>query len=150
MMRTLSICVKICWPMWNIRTFRKIKKSLVVLNTPILKRWSGSITSLMVSGHQCRFVVAESVNIWLLPAQYLHFGDGIEIRGTDERRYTSAVEIRDYDSDTEPGQINILMEAPFEFVLTQTYCCMSQQAARTYLTNQQKHYWKQAIHPLRR
>lgn len=66
------------------------------------------------------------------------WGDGIEIRGTDERRYTSAVEIRDYDSDTEPGQINILMEAPFEFVLTQTYCCMSQQAARTYLTNQQK------------
>ncbi|MBU5687743.1 conjugal transfer protein TraB, partial [Citrobacter sp. S44_ASV_140] len=28
------------------------------------------------------------------------WGDGIEIRGTDERRYTSAVEIRDYDSDT--------------------------------------------------
>ncbi|HBV4265974.1 TPA: VirB4 family type IV secretion/conjugal transfer ATPase [Klebsiella pneumoniae] len=65
------------------------------------------------------------------------WGDGIEIRGTDERRYTSAVEIRDYDADTEPGQINILMEAPFEYVLTQTYCCMSQQSARTYLTNQQ-------------
>lgn len=93
MMRIFLICVKICWLMWNIRTFRKIKKSLVVLNTPILKRWSGSITSSMVSGRQCRFVVAESVNIWLLPAQLLHSGDGIEIRGTDERRYTSAVEI---------------------------------------------------------
>lgn len=66
------------------------------------------------------------------------WGDGIQLRMMDDTRYTSGVEVRDYDTDTEPGQINILMEAPFEFILTQTYCCMSQQAARTYLSNQQK------------
>lgn len=66
------------------------------------------------------------------------WGDGVQLRLIDEVRYTCGVEVRDYDTDTEPGQINILMEAPFEFVLTQTYCCMSQQAARTYLSNQQK------------
>ena len=38
------------------------------------KALGGSITSLMVSGHQCRFVVAESVNIWLLPANIFILG----------------------------------------------------------------------------
>ncbi|EPN9162942.1 VirB4 family type IV secretion/conjugal transfer ATPase [Escherichia coli] len=66
------------------------------------------------------------------------WGDGIQLRLIDETRYTCGIEVRDYDMDTEPGQINILMEAPFEFILTQTYCCMSQQSARTYLSNQQK------------
>lgn len=66
------------------------------------------------------------------------WGDGVQLRMVDDTRYTCGIEVRDYDTDTEPGQINILMEAPFEFILTQTYCCMSQQAARTYLSNQQK------------
>lgn len=74
MMRILSICVKICWLMWNIRTFRRIKKPSVVRNTPFLKRWSGSITLLMVNGRRCRFVVAVFVNIWLLPVQLPHYG----------------------------------------------------------------------------
>lgn len=66
------------------------------------------------------------------------WGDGIQIRQTDETRYSSGVEVRDYDTDTEPGQINILMEAPFEFILTQTFCCMSQPSARTALKNQKQ------------
>ncbi|MGV1121199.1 MULTISPECIES: VirB4 family type IV secretion/conjugal transfer ATPase [Xanthomonas translucens group] len=66
------------------------------------------------------------------------WGDVLQLRSDDEVFYSAAIEVRDYDEATEPGQLNTLMEADFEFVLTQSFCCMSMQAARTFLTNQQK------------
>ncbi|XDJ36613.1 MAG: hypothetical protein V3Q69_13825 (plasmid) [Burkholderia sp.] len=66
------------------------------------------------------------------------WGDVLQIRTPDRVFYTAAVEIRDYDEETEPGQLNLLMEADFEFVLTQSFCCMSMSAARQFLSNQEK------------
>src|SRR5699024_6694075 len=66
------------------------------------------------------------------------WGDVIQIRTIDHNFYTAAVEIRDYDAETEPGQLNALMEADFEYVLTQSFCCMSMGSASTFLSNQQK------------
>ena len=66
------------------------------------------------------------------------FGDVMQIRGADSDMYSAAVEIRDYPEETEPGQLNLLMEADFEFLLTQSFCCVSSMAASVFLTNQQK------------
>lgn len=66
------------------------------------------------------------------------FGDVIELRSIDEKRYTAGIEVVDYDESTEPGQLNLLMEADFEFVLTQSFCCMSHSAAKGFLSRQQK------------
>jgi type IV secretion system protein VirB4 len=65
------------------------------------------------------------------------FGDVIQIRTIDRNVFTAAVEIREYEEETEPGQLNLLMEAPFEFVLTQVFFCMSKAAGRIFLRNQQ-------------
>lgn len=65
------------------------------------------------------------------------WGDVIQIRGLDSVQYTAAVEVRDYPEETEPGQFNRLMEADYEFVLTQSFSCMSIQAAQGFLTRQQ-------------
>lgn len=65
------------------------------------------------------------------------FGDVMQIRTIDRNLFTSAVEIREYEEETEPGQLNLLMEAPFEFVLTQVFFCMSKAAGRVFLRNQQ-------------
>ncbi len=65
------------------------------------------------------------------------FGDVIQIRTIDRNLFTAGVEIREYEEETEPGQLNLMMEAPFEFVLTQVFFCMSKAAGRIFLRNQQ-------------
>ncbi|WP_225776483.1 conjugal transfer protein TraB [Pseudomonas sp. Marseille-Q5115] len=66
------------------------------------------------------------------------WGDLIELRSIDEKRYTAGIEITDYDENTEAGQLNRLMEADFDFVLSQSYCCMSNSAAKGFLDRQEK------------
>ena len=66
------------------------------------------------------------------------WGDVLQLR-TDERSfYSSGVEIREYDEHTEPGQLNTLLEADFEFVLTQSFSCMSMEMAKIFLSHQEK------------
>ncbi|MDR5826344.1 conjugal transfer protein TraB [Caballeronia sp. LP006] len=66
------------------------------------------------------------------------FGDVMQSRRIDSDKYVAGVEIVDFPEATEPGQLNILMEADFEFVLSQQYCCMSSIAASVFLSNQEK------------
>lgn len=66
------------------------------------------------------------------------FGEMGEIRTPTQRRYLASVEIRDYEAKTEPGQINNLKELEFEYILTQSFACMSPEAARGFLTRQQR------------
>ena len=65
------------------------------------------------------------------------FGDVLQLRTSDRNLFVSGVEIRDFEEETEPGQLNLLMEAPFEFVFSQAFFCMSKQAAQISLRNQQ-------------
>lgn len=65
------------------------------------------------------------------------FGDVMEIRATDRNIFMAGVEVHDFEEETEPGQFNKLMEAPFEFVFSQMFCCMSKAAGRIFLRNQQ-------------
>lgn len=66
------------------------------------------------------------------------FGDVMQSRRIDSDKYIAGVEVIDFPETTEPGQLNILMEADFEFVLSQQYCCMSSMAASVFLSNQEK------------
>ncbi|WP_244832060.1 conjugal transfer protein TraB [Caballeronia sp. TF1N1] len=66
------------------------------------------------------------------------FGDVMQSRRIDSDKYVAGVEIVDFPEATEPGQLNVLMEADFEFVLSQQYCCMSSIAASVFLSNQEK------------
>ncbi|WP_175983005.1 conjugal transfer protein TraB [Caballeronia zhejiangensis] len=66
------------------------------------------------------------------------FGDVMQSRRIDADKYIAGVELVDFPEATEPGQLNILMEADFEFVLSQQYCCMSSLAASVFLSNQEK------------
>lgn len=66
------------------------------------------------------------------------FGDVMQSRRIDADKYIAGVEIVDYPENTEPGQLNILMEADFDFVLSQQYGCMSSMGASVFLTNQEK------------
>lgn len=65
------------------------------------------------------------------------WGDIIQLRDVDRVSYTAAVEVRDYEPETEPGQFNKFLGAEFEFVLSQSFTCMGQQAAKSHLTRQQ-------------
>lgn len=66
------------------------------------------------------------------------FGDVIQVRGEDKDRYVSGIEVMDWPEKTRPGQFNPLMNLDFEFVLSQSFACMSPIAATQFLTNQQK------------
>ena len=66
------------------------------------------------------------------------WGDVGLIRTSEGNIYTKALEIRDFDKDTEPGQLNTLKEAPFEYLLAQSFCCLSQGAAKSLIEHQEK------------
>jgi len=66
------------------------------------------------------------------------WGDVLQLRAVDSVAYTAGIEITDYDEETEPGQLNQLKAANFEYVLTQSFCCMSSQAALGFLSRQER------------
>lgn len=66
------------------------------------------------------------------------WGDVLQVRNFDKVSYAVGVEIRAYAAQTEPGQLNQFLSADFEFVLTQTFCCMSEATAKTFLSRQGK------------
>lgn len=65
-------------------------------------------------------------------------GDVVQIRTVDHNFYTTGIEFREYEEDTEPCQLNMLKEADFEYLLTQSFSCLSESSAKTFLTHQEK------------
>ncbi|MDZ4053246.1 MAG: VirB4 family type IV secretion/conjugal transfer ATPase [Phenylobacterium sp.] len=62
-----------------------------------------------------------------------------EIRGVSGARKFAMLEIGEYGQSTEPGELNALMDAPFEFVLTQSFSTLSRPAAKGFLQKHQRH-----------
>ncbi|WP_193061069.1 VirB4 family type IV secretion/conjugal transfer ATPase [Halomonas sp. 3A7M] len=61
------------------------------------------------------------------------WGDVLQVRSEAQNTYMAGVELIDFDDeDTEPGQFNSLLSAPFEFILTHSFICMSQPASKTF------------------
>lgn len=67
------------------------------------------------------------------------WGEIGEIRTATRLRRFGLVEIREYDDATVPGQLNMLLESQFEFVLTQSFSTLSRHAAKDFLQRHQRH-----------
>ncbi|BBO60324.1 VirB4 family type IV secretion/conjugal transfer ATPase [Mycoavidus sp. B2-EB] len=67
------------------------------------------------------------------------WGEIGEIRTATCLRRFGMVEIREYDDTTVPGQLNMLLESQFEFVLTQSFSTLSRHAAKDFLQRHQRH-----------
>lgn len=66
------------------------------------------------------------------------WGEVGEIRTSKGLRRFGMLEVREYDESTEPGHLNTLMESNFEFVLTQSFSCLSRHAGKDYLQRHQR------------
>lgn len=66
------------------------------------------------------------------------WGEVGELRTSTGLRRFGMMEIREYDDATEPGQLNVLLESDFEFVLTQSFSVLSRHAAKDYLQRHQR------------
>ncbi|AGF75071.1 TrwK protein [Bartonella australis AUST/NH1] len=61
-----------------------------------------------------------------------------ELRTSTKIRRFGMMEIREYDDTTKPGQLNVLLESDFEFILTQSFSVLSRHAAKDYLQRHQR------------
>lgn len=61
------------------------------------------------------------------------WGELGEIRTTTGVKRFGMLDMADYSDATEPGQLNGLLEVPFEFVLTQSFSTLSRHAAKGFL-----------------
>lgn len=85
----------------------------------------------------CRGRIADYISI-NRPFFATH-GELGELRGLNGERKFGMLEIAEYGQTTEPGELNALMDAPFEFVLTQSFSTLSRPAARGFLQKHQRH-----------
>ncbi|WP_285295581.1 VirB4 family type IV secretion/conjugal transfer ATPase [Aureimonas altamirensis] len=61
----------------------------------------------------------------------------IELRGAGASRYAGMLGVKEYPATTRPGMLNGLLQAPFEFVLTQSFAMASKTESRSILTLKQ-------------
>nr|WP_228857482.1 VirB4 family type IV secretion/conjugal transfer ATPase [Pseudomonas syringae]QOQ33522.1 ATPase required for both assembly of type IV secretion complex and secretion of T-DNA complex, VirB4 [Pseudomonas syringae pv. actinidiae] len=74
-----------------------------------------------------------------LGTAWIHVGaETIEIRSPRSVRYAQGIDFKDYASHTEPGLLNGLMYADYEFVITQSFSFMSRRDGKDYLERQGK------------
>ena len=66
------------------------------------------------------------------------WGELAEIRLPTKTRYFGMLEVRDYDEWTNPGQLDDLLSAPFEFVLTNSFSMLAKGTAKEYMKRQKK------------
>lgn len=67
------------------------------------------------------------------------FSEVGEVRNTVDPKRFGIVEITDYPSRTESGQLNGLLESDYEFVLTQSFSCLARPSALDLLKRQHRH-----------
>lgn len=66
------------------------------------------------------------------------WGEVGELRSPTRLRRFGMLEIREYDDSTEPGQLNVLLESDYEFVLTHSFSVLSKPAAKDFLQRHKK------------
>lgn len=67
---------------------------------------------------------------------FSRWGEIVELRSAARSNYAAMLELRDYPARTVAGQLDELLSAPFECVLTQSFGMLSKHAGRQYLSNQ--------------
>ncbi|MCM2505660.1 VirB4 family type IV secretion/conjugal transfer ATPase [Aureimonas altamirensis] len=61
----------------------------------------------------------------------------IELRGAGQSRFAGILGVKEYPATTRPGMLNSLLQAPFEFVLSQSFSMASKTESRSILTLKQ-------------
>lgn len=61
----------------------------------------------------------------------------IELRGAGNSRFAGVLGVKEYPATTRPGMLNDLLQAPFEFVLSQSFAMASKTESRSILTLKQ-------------
>ena len=97
----------------------------------------------LINGEWEKMPVCRGMAKHYLPANRVvssPWGDVMQVRSEERSFFMAGIELREIDDEeTEPGQLNPFLSAPFEFVLTQSFCCMSQHAAKSFF----KKSWEQ-------
>ena len=62
----------------------------------------------------------------------------IEIRSPFRTRYAMGIDFKDYSAHTEPGILNGLLYADYEYVITQSFSFMGKKEGKDFLERQQK------------
>lgn len=65
-------------------------------------------------------------------------GEVGEIRKVNKSTFFAMSEFKEYPDPTEPGHLNILLETPYEYVLSQSFSCLSRHAAKGLLEKQKQ------------
>lgn len=76
-------------------------------------------------GHLAETMPQNRINF----SRWGHIG---EIRGPVHSRYFGIIELFEYESSTEPGHLNVFLEAPYDCVLTQSFTALSRYAAKGF------------------
>lgn len=66
------------------------------------------------------------------------YGDLIQLRYMNDIQYTVGLEIQDYESYSNVGHFNVLMESNFELLMSQSFVVFPTQETITHLRHQQK------------
>lgn len=101
----------------------------------------GEFLSYLLNGSHKRVPITAERLCEYLPQNRISFskwGEIGEIRTVQGSKYFGMVEVKEYDDSTEPGHFNTLLESPYEFILTQSFACLSRHAAKGYLQRHQK------------
>lgn len=96
----------------------------------------GEFLGYLVNGEYHKIPLTNARLGVVIPINRLFFSshDGVgEIRGIQDRKYFGMLELTEYPEATEPGHLNTLLENDFEFVLTQSFTCLSRSAAKGFL-----------------
>jgi type IV secretion system protein VirB4 len=99
------------------------------------------LASLVNGEHHSMPVMAKRFREYMVVNRpfFATHGEVGEIRTLTGSRYFGVLEIADYDSRTEPGQLNNLLESDCEFVLSQSFAALSLLAAKGLMQKQQRH-----------
>ncbi len=101
----------------------------------------GEFYSSMLNGESIRVPVLRNRISNYIASNRLLFdehGELGEIRLPNSSKLFGMVEIFEYDPTTEPGQLNILMQSDYEFVLTQSFSVRSRAASLAFLKRHKK------------
>lgn len=96
---------------------------------------------LLLNGKASPVPVTDSRLYTYLPASRQFFsthGEQAEMRGPDWSRRYVMLEVREYSEKTKAGQLNGLLNLPYEFILSQSFGSMSKSEGLTALSRQIK------------
>lgn len=93
---------------------------------------------LIISGEELSIPLVQGNLASALYTNRVIFGsETIEIRSPGRTRLAGMFGIKEYPSRTRPGMLNTLLQAPFEFTLTQSFDFMAQADGLSLLTRKQ-------------